>query len=1730
MIDLSGYEICEQLFKSSDTTIFRGKNKSDNTRVIIKVLNNEYPTADRLENFRREYDITKGLTGDKIIKIYGLENFNNSLAMIMEDFGGKSLADLLKINTFTLEETLALAIDIADALMQIHKQNVIHKDINPYNIIWNIDTNQLKIIDFGISTDLKVEKNQNLSVLEGTLPYISPEQTGKINRIIDYRSDFYSLGVTFYELFTGQLPFTGDELEIAYGHIAKIPKEPKMINSKILPAISDIIMRLLAKNAEERYQSISGLKFDLQYCLENLESREKFINFQTAQKDFSNRFQIPQKLYGREKELEILVKTFEALDTNELGLLLVSGYSGIGKTSVIKEMYKKFINKGGYFVSGKFSHLQRNNPYSAIIIAFRELVRNIISEYKNIEKWKKCIIQALGSNAKIMVSLIPELKQLVGEQPDVSKLNPVEDKNRFMLVFRDFIKVFARREHPLVIFLDDLQWCDFSTTDFLKYILTSMKVDNLLIIGAYRDNEVTKDHPLLLMLDEVKDILNGSGFLNQIILEPLSQHAVNQMVADTLKCPYSDTYVLTSYIYRKTKGNPFFTKQLLNSLYQKGVFNFDEAEVQWKWNLNKIDEVQVSDNVAGFLIQTLNLLPQDSLEVIKKASCIGNPFDLKTLYLISSEFETITDALWVTIEKDLILPFNNNYKLSHMTKEEFIKSDIEIKFRFSHDRIQQAAYSLISDSDRLLIHKKIGKILLDLYTNQNKLDNNIFEVTNHLNIARDLADEKSDRINLMNLNYKAGKISKASTAYDLAKNYFKIGKALLTEEEWNDYPEKLFELSFEFAEANFLSGNIEEAFKLCTDLFEVTSGKIEKVRIVSLKAKILDNRGENKALVIDEVRKGLKLLGIDLPVDVQEIHLKLGEGINKMQVYSDKSQIEGLLSLPRMTDENKIMAMRLFFQVQPAAYAYYPPLNFLIQTIMFDMTLSYGITEVSCKNIAECGIIQGSLLNNYEMAYQFGKASFALLKKLDYEPYAAGCYFIFATFISHWKVHYSESLSYYDLCFKSALETGDMEHAVYSCTHRFSLTLYSGKNLNDCRAEAENSLRFFKEVNIALLEPSIRIFLHTIKQLQSSYNFENENYLLEETIQSENMWFLCIFGQCNLMINYLLGDIEAADKWNIFTKPYLRGGTGFFPMPDHYMFQSLMLLKKYEKSAEKEKERIIETVVKNLESLKVWSDSCPSNFSHKYNIVRAELSRIRKEPLEIIMSLYKEALDSINPGNFIHMRALINELIGEFWISRNEEFIGKVYIKEAYYFYSQWGAFSKIRLLEKKYTRFFTDFNKLNLKFANPNKRHISTKYTEALSLDLGSILKSTQAISSEIKIDKLLKVLMNTIIENAGAQSGCLILKRDTRSSLFVEALKCKDSEEIQVMKSIPFNESYDFCPEIVQYVVSTRENIVLDNASNNPNFQNNMYVIKNKTKSILCMPIIYQNDLKGIIYLENNLMENVFTIERIETLKIISTQIAISIENAQLYVSLEEKVRDRTQQLELANKELKELALHDPLTRLHNRRYVYEYISGLSESFVKSKAAVYFNRQKRDLSLGNNVIGVYLIDIDFFKNVNDTYGHAIGDEVLVKITNVLKNIIRDDDYIIRWGGEEFLIILNKTKIEYLKVFSKKVLDIVSKTPIELMEGQKIYITCSIGCTFLPFEPELSDLFTLEQTINISDLAMYKAKERGRNRAVHVHLQNLSNYSKEEIKKYLMSLKRNSEIDEKFFTFEEIE
>lgn len=1730
MIDLPGYEINKQLFKSYDTTIFRGKNNLDNTNVIVKILNSEYPSAEMLDNFRREYFITKRLSGDKIIKVSKLESFNNSLAIVMEDFGGKSLADILKINKLDIKEKLMFSIDIVDALMQIHEQKVVHKDINPSNIIINMRTKQVKIIDFGISTTLKIENPQNLSFIEGTVEYVSPEQTGKVNRIIDYRSDYYSLGITLYEMFTGGIPFNGDELQIVYGHIAKIPKEPKVVCEKVPPAISDIILKLLAKNAENRYQSLSGLKHDLLYCLKNLESEKKLDDFKIAQKDCLNRFQIPQKLYGRDEELESLKKAFGDLQKTKLKLLLISGFSGIGKTALINEMNKVIINQGGCFISGKFNRFQSNIPYSALVLAFKDLIRNITLDGKNIKAWKKRLISALGPNGKIIINFIPELKEIIGEQPEVAKLNPLEEKNRFQMVFGNFIKALTRKEHPLVMFLDDLQWCDYSTAELLNYILISMKIENFLIIGAYRDNEISENHPLMLMINQMKNISGNSDFLKQIYLEPLTEQAVNQMVADTLNCHNTYTHALTNSLYRKTKGNPFFTIQLLNSLYEKGVFKLDEGSFFWKWDIEKINMVDISDNVVEFMIQTLNLLTTDSLNIIKKASCIGNIFDIKVLYHLCGEIKNFSNVLWTIIDKGLIVPLDTNYRFLHMLKEQSIKPSMEIKFRFSHDRVQQAAYSMITDDDKCIIHRKIGRFLIDLHLKQNNLDDNIFEVISHLNIAKNLIQKKDERIELMELNFLAGKKAKKNIAYGIANNHFKIGKTLLTEKEWEERPKKLFRLSYNLAESNYLDGNFEEAIELCENLFPLTADNIEKASIYSLKAKVIEFKGDKKEMVVKEVGKGLKLLGIDLPVEPSNIEQKLSEGMEKMVEYIDNSSIEDLINLPVMTDRKRIMTMEMFFQLQATAYQYNPSLSFLIQVTIFDMALNYGVTEVTCKNLLECGIILGSVLGNYETAYQLNTISFALLKRLKADSLKAGCYFIFANFISHWRAPYKECLDYFDMCFNSGMETGDLYHASFAVAFKTVVNLYVNNNLNDCKFKTENALKFLENSKAKFLMFMPEIAILTINQLQSTYDFEKENLILKALSKSKDLTFMYIFGSYCLMVNYILGNLEAADKWSAFTEQYFQAGTGFYSLPDFYMFKSLTLIEKYKKTDEKERAEIIKIVVKNIEKLKMWSDNSPRNFLHKYLIVCAELARVQKEPIEKIMCLYNEALNSIKLGDFINMRALINELIGEFWIVRNEEFIARAYIKEAYYLYSQWGAFSKLQKLEYKYFRYFSGFDKFNFKYSNFNSRCTQTKFTDALSLDIGSILKSSQAISSEIKIDKLLKVLMHTIIENTGAQSGCLLLESSEGGDFFVEALKNKNSEEIQVMQSIPFNESTNyFCPELIEHVIKTGENIVIDNAIEDQNYQKHQHFIKNKTKSVMCMPIIYQSDLKGIIYLENNLIGNVFNTKRLETLKIISSQISISIENARLYENLEEKVRERTLQLEHANNELKELALHDPLTKLHNRRYLYNYISNLPEKIAASKEVKLVKNQRNSYDIVCDIIGVYMIDIDFFKDINDTYGHAIGDKVLISITETLKKSVRNEDYIIRWGGEEFLIILNQTKVGYLKLFSKNILNVIRKTPVELDRGEKINVTCSIGCTYLPLDPELIETVKLEQIINVSDFAMYKAKEMGRNRSVHINFKNLGDLSKVEIKDCLMELTKNVDIDTRYVTIDEI-
>jgi predicted ATPase/signal transduction histidine kinase len=836
-IDILGYHISEELYNGSRTIVYRGIREADSLPVVMKLLKNPYPNFSELVQFRNQYTIAKNLNFPGIIQTYSLESFQNGYILVMEDFGGISLSDYFaKNNHVSFLEVLQIAISLCETLDILYHQRIIHKDIKPSNILINPETKQVKLIDFSIAFLLPRETQflKNPNVLKGTLFYLSPEQTGRMNRSIDYRTDFYSLGVTFYELLTGQLPFISDKpIELVYSHIAKIATFASEIKSEIPQVIAEIISKLMAKNSEERYQSSLGLKHDLETCLYQIKETGKITDFEIAQKDICDRFIIPDKLYGRESEVEQLLAAFDrvaATDSHYSGdsrsqdvpgnayleaeplvsqealpratpyqavpgnegkgeLMLVAGFSGIGKTAVVNEVHKPIVKQRGYFIKGKFDQFNRNIPFSAFVQAFRDLMEQLLAESDaQIQQWKSKILEAVGENGQVIIEVIPELEKIIGQQPPSIELSGTAAENRLNLLFQNFLEVFTTQEHPLVIFLDDLQWADFASLNLIELLIGKSKTSYLFTIGAYRDNEVFPTHPLILMLNEIEKM--GTK-INKIILQPLSQNRFNNLIADTLKCSTQSARHLADLIYQKTQGNPFFSTQFIKALYQDGLITFNN-QGGWECDVTQVRELALTDNVVEFMSTQLEKLPEATQGILKLAACIGSQFDLSTLATVSekSEIETATH-LWTALQVGLILPQTDIYKfyqveenkqLGELGQENQTHKQLA-EYKFLHGRVQQAAYFLIPEHDKSQTHLKIGRTILAKMLPENRGEG-LFLLVNQLNLGRSLLEQSSEQVSLAQLNLEAGQKAIASTAYKAAVDYCRIGMELLPFNCW----------------------------------------------------------------------------------------------------------------------------------------------------------------------------------------------------------------------------------------------------------------------------------------------------------------------------------------------------------------------------------------------------------------------------------------------------------------------------------------------------------------------------------------------------------------------------------------------------------------------------------------------------------------------------------------------------------------------------------------------------------------------------------------------------------------------------------------------------------------------------------------------------------------------------------------------------------------------------------
>ncbi|WP_427156956.1 AAA family ATPase [Aliinostoc sp. HNIBRCY26] len=1510
LVSIPGYRISEELYNGSRTLVYRAVRDSESLPVVIKLLKNPYPSFSEMLLFRNQYTIAKNVNSPLIIQTYSLEPLHNGYMLVMEDFGGISLNDYFakNQNVASLKEFLVIAIALCDILDLLYHERIIHKDIKPSNILINPETKQVKLIDFSIASLLPRETQTlvNPNVLEGTLAYISPEQTGRMNRGIDYRTDFYSLGVTFYELLTDELPFSSsDAMELVHSHLAKVPPLIHEINPDIPVVISEIVSKLMAKNAEDRYQSALGLKFDLENCLYQLQATGGIQSFEIAQRDVCDRFIIPDKLYGRETEVKTLLEAFDRVSLGATEMMLVAGFSGIGKTAVVNEVHKPIVRQRGYFIKGKYDQFQRNIPFSAFVQAFRDLMGQLLSESDvQIQQWKHKILEAVGDNGQVIIEVVPELENIIGKQPPVSELSGTAAQNRFNLLFQKFTQIFTTKEHPLVIFLDDLQWADSASLKLMQLLMAD--TGHLFIIGAYRDNEVNPGHPLLLTLSEIQKV---QATIDTITLAPLSQVQVNQLVADTLKCSKDLASSLAESVYQKTQGNPFFATQFLKALHQDKLITFDFELTCWQCDIIQIKIQAATDDVIAFMSLQLQKLPPSTQQVLQLAACIGNSFDLANLAIVSEQSQVETAAcLWKALQEGLIVPIGDVYKF--YVGQESIAASSEnqeiVTYKFLHDRVQQAAYSLIPDDQKQLTHLKIGQLLASVM-NQAEKEEKIFEIVNQLNKGADLITSKHEQEELAKLNLEAAQKAKSSTAYIAAIEYANQGIELLTLSCWQQHYELTLALHNLAAEATCLICDFSQMQQIVDEVVKNARHLLDKVKVYEVKI-LAEVAQSQQPEAIRTALSFLELFGIVFPAhptatDISQI-------LKQTQDLFPEKDLADLLTLPEMTDLQAIAKMRILATVTAAVYQAVPELLPLIVCKQVSLSVQYGNAAVSAQAFAWYGVIL-CITGESDLGDRIGEIAMGLLSRFQNREFKASTINMVYPFVKPWKHHIQDSLTPLLDGYHSGLETGTLEYAAYCAYNYCSLSYFLGKNLSALEPEIQLYNQGLAQLKQEVAHNYLRIFYQSVTNLitPNQCPWEIQGVIYDEKImlplhqKANDLYAMGTLYVNKLILCYLFNEWESAIEAATQAKQYLSGISGCFMVPLFHFYDSLTHLATLPKNQDIELQQVID----NQNKLKKWSHYAPVNYLHKFYLVEAEQYRVLGKIYEA-MDYYDRAIAGAKANGYIQEEALANELAAKFYLASGKEKVAVGYMQEAYYCYARWGAKAKIADLEIRYPQLLAPILQQSRSVVSTNETIFTvgtvTKSSSSASsssvshtLDITAILKASQTISGEIELEKLLSSLLSIVIENAGADKCVLMLLQDDH--LLIQGAITQGTQPI-VLQSLAIADSEDIPQKLIYKVKNNQQTVVILDANADITLSNDPYIIRQQPQSILCSPILNQGKLLGILYLENNLVKGAFKSDRIELLNLICTQAAISLENARLYQLAQESAQQLQRSLD--------------------------------------------------------------------------------------------------------------------------------------------------------------------------------------------------------------------------------------
>jgi predicted ATPase/GAF domain-containing protein/anti-anti-sigma regulatory factor len=1513
-IDLGDYTLTALLHSEPTTLVYRGFRNADRAPIVAKVLRAEQPAPRHVAELRHEHAILRDLDLPGVVRPLGLVRHESRLALLLEHFGGTTLAEALRGGKLALGTALTIAISLATTLEELHRRHVIHKDVKPHNILVDLGSLETRLISFAMAARLSHEYQRLASpdTLEGTPAYMSPEQTGRMPRLVDERSDLYSFGVTLYEMLTGTLPFTNTgALELIHSHMARVPTPPHVLCPEVPAPLSGVVMKLLAKTPEDRYQCAAGAKADLERCARALAATGQIAPFEIGAADFRSEVRIPQKLYGREAETEEVLGAWKRAAEGGVELLLVSGYSGVGKSALVHEIHRSIARQRGYFAGGKFDQLGRSVPYATVGRALQELARLVLTESREaLSRWRSEIVAALGDDVGMLVDRVPELSLIVG--PAAAAPVAAEASNRFIVVLQKLLRVFAAPAHPLALFFDDLQWADAASLKLLKLLLAAEDSANLLVIGAYRDAEVDPSHALALALGELRE---AGVSIREIALTPLGPDDVRALVADTLGCDPARSAPLAAMAHAKTAGNPFFLAQFLEKAHRDGLLTRDERSGAWAWDLARIQASSSAENVVEFVLSRLQTLAPETQRALRLAACIGHQFDLRTLSLIGEQDPRRTMGdLWPALRDGFIHPLDPEYRFLHPSPEgegappEALSFDVD--FRFVHDRVQQAAYLLIEEGQRQRVHLSIGRLMRERMGRAER-DEGLFDVVEHLNFGAPLINDPDERRELAALNLEVGRKAHGAAAYEAAAGYFKAGMSVLGEAGWETDHALAFALHVECAESSCLAGAFVGAESLFPALGAHARTTLELGRVGNLKVMFFSMTSRPEEAV-KECISWLRVFGVEIPEDGGRWAAAVEDEFSEMARSLGGRSIPELIELPLDDDPVKRAMVKLLSTASQAAAFVDRHLLALLALKQVNTSLRYGHTELSPRGYMLLGLYLSGWLGRHREAAEFGMLALALndrkFKRLDMtcrlnHNMSAHIYF------------YREPLRpgfvYFRRAYEAGIECGDHSYLPFVTLHTPPARLDLGEELGTVEEEVDRFMALVQRTKNAMIAAFQRVNKQFIAALTgrtnalcslSSEQFDEAEFL-EEAERSRLTYVVCLYYTVKTQLLYLYGDHAGALAMAREGESRLVSSMGFYYTTVLAFYMALTLLALLPDKDAGEQARRAEELARCMAKVETWATGCRANFEHKRTLLLAEAARAGGRDLEA-MELYERAIQAARDADFPRDEALASELAGRFFLAKGLSKAARGYLRDAHYGVVRWGATAKAAELAARYPSLLGTLPEAATESRLPAAVTTMISGVGVAVMDASAVLRLAQTIASDSDLDRVLRRWMDVALGSSGAQRGVLLLDQggDLAPVLAVSLDRGGEGDG-----RVPMS--------VVQYVQRTGEPLLVGDLTRDLLFAGDPYVVERSPRSVLCLPMVYRERVTGLVYLETNVGAEVFSSARTKLCELLTSQAALAIENAtmtsrlqRVNKDLEIEVAARTEELRVANEHLEQ------------------------------------------------------------------------------------------------------------------------------------------------------------------------------------------------------------------------------